>query len=132
METRFHGLEQKRMYCLNVDEAIFTNLTQDHLDFHVDFEHYFLSKKKLFNVENGNFPETPIINIDEGYGAQLYGKLCSKNIYIISFGSCDDADFRICNITSKIIFLARNFRYKQMRISSTFLLTYLECTTYTT
>ena len=98
MEASSHGLEQKRMYGLNVDAAIFTNLTQDHLDFHVDFEHYFLSKKKLFNGENGNFPKISIINIDDKYGAQLYGELHSKNIHVISFGLCDDADFHICNI----------------------------------
>ena len=98
MEASSHGLEQKRMYGLNVDVAIFTNLTQDHLDFHTDFEHYFLSKKKLFNGENGNFPKTSIINIDDRYGAQLYGEPHSKNIHVISFGLCDDADFRICNI----------------------------------
>lgn len=104
MEASSHGLEQKRMYGLDVDAAIFTNLTQDHLDFHVDFEHYFLSKKKLFNGENGNFPKTSIINIDDRYGAQLYGELHSKNIHVISFGVCEKADFRICNISKNDIF----------------------------
>ena len=99
MEASSHGLEQKRMYGLNVDVAIFTNLTQDHLDFHNDFEHYFLSKKKLFNGENGNFPKISIINIDDKYGAQLYGELHSKNMHVISFGVCEKADFRICNIS---------------------------------
>ena len=99
MEASSHGLEQKRMYGLNVDVAIFTNLTQDHLDFHTDFEHYFAAKKKLFSGENGNFPKTSIINIDDRYGAQLYDELRSKNIHVISFGVCKEADFRICNIS---------------------------------
>lgn len=51
MESSSHGLEQKRMYSLNVDVAIFTNLTQDHLDFHTDFEHYFAAKKNYLAVK---------------------------------------------------------------------------------
>lgn len=99
MESSSHGLEQKRMYSLNVDVAIFTNLTQDHLDFHTDFEHYFAAKKKLFSGENENFPQTSIINRDDQYGSQLYDELSTKNTHVISFGVCDDEDFRICNIS---------------------------------
>lgn len=98
MEASSHGLEQKRMYGLDVDVAIFTNMTQDHLDFHNDFEHYFLSKKKLFNGENRNFPETSVINIDDKYGKQLYKELKLSDQNPLSFGIYKEADFRICNI----------------------------------
>lgn len=51
MEARSHGLEQKRMHGLNLNVATFTNLTQDHLDFHADFEHYFAAKKSYLTVK---------------------------------------------------------------------------------
>ena len=48
MEVSSHALNQDRVYGLNFDVAIFTNLTQDHLDYHVTMDNYLLAKKKLF------------------------------------------------------------------------------------
>jgi UDP-N-acetylmuramoyl-L-alanyl-D-glutamate--2,6-diaminopimelate ligase len=47
--------------------AVFTNLTQDHLDFHPDMEDYFLAKRRLFEAG----PELAVINVDDPYGARL-------------------------------------------------------------
>jgi UDP-N-acetylmuramoyl-L-alanyl-D-glutamate--2,6-diaminopimelate ligase len=46
---------------------VFTNLTQDHLDFHADMEDYFLAKRRLFEAG----PELAVVNIDDPYGARL-------------------------------------------------------------
>jgi UDP-N-acetylmuramoyl-L-alanyl-D-glutamate--2,6-diaminopimelate ligase len=51
--------------------AIFTNLTQDHLDFHADMEDYFLAKRKLFEMR----PKTAIVNVDDPYGRRLAEEL---------------------------------------------------------
>jgi len=50
MEASSHGLKQRRMDGVRVTAAAFTNLTQDHLDYHPDFEDYFASKVRLFNA----------------------------------------------------------------------------------
>src|SRR5437867_12983989 len=71
MEVSSHALAQDRTRGLEWDVAVFTNLTQDHLDFHVTMESYFDSKAKLFaqlgNRENKMKP-VAIVNIDDRYG----------------------------------------------------------------
>ena len=53
MEVSSHALEQGRVWGLHWDTAVFTNLTQDHLDFHGTMEAYFAAKAKMFTGENG-------------------------------------------------------------------------------
>ena len=48
MEMSSHALEQERVWGLPVDVAMFTNLTQDHLDYHGTMEKYFAAKARLF------------------------------------------------------------------------------------
>lgn len=72
MEVSSHALDQDRTIGLMFDYAVFTNLTQDHLDYHKDMEAYFLAKKKLFtNYLYGR----AIINIDDPYGQRLFHEL---------------------------------------------------------
>jgi UDP-N-acetylmuramoyl-L-alanyl-D-glutamate--2,6-diaminopimelate ligase len=70
MEVSSHALSLHRADAIHWDVAAFTNLTQDHLDFHADMEDYFLAKRRLFEVgaEQG---ATLITNIDDAYGARL-------------------------------------------------------------
>ena len=72
MEVSSHALEQKRVAGVKFDVAIFTNLTQDHLDYHGTMEQYFASKQKLFAALEGA-PKSAgaVINIDDPYGARL-------------------------------------------------------------
>ncbi len=79
MEISSHALDQDRVHGLEFDAAVFTNLTQDHLDYHGDMENYFLAKKKLFdNCKNA------IINIDDSYGARLFESVkCNKRSYSV-------------------------------------------------
>ncbi|MGN6215660.1 MAG: UDP-N-acetylmuramoyl-L-alanyl-D-glutamate--2,6-diaminopimelate ligase [Solirubrobacterales bacterium] len=67
MEVSSHALALHRADAIHFEVAIFTNLTQDHLDFHTDMEDYFLAKRKLF--ETG--PKTAIVNVDDPYGRRL-------------------------------------------------------------
>lgn len=72
MEVSSHALEQKRVWGIEYDVAIFTNLTQDHLDFHGTMEDYFRSKSRLFAPDWPNpKKQTGVINIDDDYGTRL-------------------------------------------------------------
>lgn len=77
MEVSSHSLELNRVYGIKFKTGIFTNLTQDHLDFHITMENYFKAKKKLFeNCENA------VINIDDEYGKRLREELdCNMVTY---------------------------------------------------
>jgi UDP-N-acetylmuramoyl-L-alanyl-D-glutamate--2,6-diaminopimelate ligase len=67
MEVSSHALELHRCDAIHFDLALFTNLTQDHLDFHGDMETYFRSKRRLFAAR----PGTSIVNVDDPYGRRL-------------------------------------------------------------
>jgi UDP-N-acetylmuramoyl-L-alanyl-D-glutamate--2,6-diaminopimelate ligase len=67
MEVSSHAMSLQRADAIHFELALFTNLTQDHLDFHADMEDYFLAKRKLFEAG----PGTAIVNIDDEYGARL-------------------------------------------------------------
>lgn len=67
MEVSSHALVLHRCDAIEFEVALFTNLTQDHLDFHADMEDYFLAKRKLFEMA----PGTAIVNVDDAYGRRL-------------------------------------------------------------
>ncbi|MGI6279354.1 MAG: UDP-N-acetylmuramoyl-L-alanyl-D-glutamate--2,6-diaminopimelate ligase [Acutalibacteraceae bacterium] len=85
MEVSSHALEQCRVYDLDFEVAIFTNLTQDHLDYHITMENYLAAKKKLFYM-----CKTAIINSDDEYAERLMEGLDCK---IITYSSGNDSDF---------------------------------------
>jgi UDP-N-acetylmuramoyl-L-alanyl-D-glutamate--2,6-diaminopimelate ligase len=72
MEVSSHALEQKRVAGIDFDVAIFTNLTQDHLDYHGTMDNYFAAKQKLFTkTASGSKRGAVVINIDDASGARL-------------------------------------------------------------
>lgn len=71
MEMSSHALDQERVWGLPVDVAIFTNLTQDHLDFHGTMERYFAAKARLFEGVGTPPPRVAVVNIDDPYGQKL-------------------------------------------------------------
>ena len=71
MEVSSHSLALSRTDDISFDYSVFTNLTEDHLDFHRDFEDYYAAKKKLFlQTAKGN-----VINVDDVFGRRLYEEL---------------------------------------------------------
>lgn len=85
MEVSSFGLVQNRIGPSWFDIAVFTNLTQDHLDYHKDMEDYFQAKKMLFDI-----CDTAIINIDDSYGRRLLDEAdCEK----YSFSVKQSADY---------------------------------------
>jgi UDP-N-acetylmuramoyl-L-alanyl-D-glutamate--2,6-diaminopimelate ligase len=67
MEVSSHALELARADAIHWDVAVFTNLSQDHLDFHPTMEDYFLAKRRLFEAG----PRVKIVNVDDEYGRRL-------------------------------------------------------------
>src|SRR5216110_3711606 len=99
MEVSSHALAQNRTRGLEWNVAVFTNLTQDHLDFHGTMESYFDSKAKLF-AQLGSQREKPkpiaVVNVNDRYGEQLLTKI-DKRVAIITYGMGARADFRASN-----------------------------------
>lgn len=86
MEVSSHSLDLYRVYGSKYDVAVFTNLTQDHLDFHGTMENYFNAKLKLFNMA-----KYACINIDDPWGQRLKDML-SKEKEIITYAINNQAD----------------------------------------
>lgn len=75
MEVSSHALDQKRVLGTRFKSVAFTNLTQDHLDYHKDFETYFNAKALLFD---GKYSKNAVINIDNPYGLKML-EIAQKN-----------------------------------------------------
>ena len=86
MEVSSHALAQGRVYGLPYDVAIFTNLTQDHLDYHGTMENYFAAKRALFDGELGAPPRVAVINIDDPCGATLVRIAQQAGAQVDSYG----------------------------------------------
>src|SRR5437867_6596222 len=87
MEVSSHALALERTYGIHFAAAVFTNLSQDHFDFHKDFEDYFAAKRTLFNQIDS--PDRAVVNGDDAYGRRLVKELGGKPIV---FG--DQGDIR--------------------------------------
>jgi UDP-N-acetylmuramoyl-L-alanyl-D-glutamate--2,6-diaminopimelate ligase len=95
MEVSSHALELHRADAIHFAAAIFTNLTQDHLDFHPTMEDYFLAKRRLF-VEAE--PARAVINVDDDYGARLAAEL----EHPVTFALDADATYRAGDVDTGI------------------------------
>src|SRR6185503_3585864 len=84
MEVSSHALELRRADAIHWAVAVFTNLTQDHLDFHPTMEDYFVAKRRLFEAS----PGVGVINLDDEYGRRLAADLPDAITYAID----SDAD----------------------------------------
>ena len=99
MEVSSHALMQARVRGVEFDAAIFTNLTQDHLDYHKTMDAYFEAKVRLFSglAAQTKKKGKAVINIDDRYGAQLATRF-GKEIPVITYGLGALADFRASNV----------------------------------
>ncbi len=79
MEVSSHALELRRADGIHFAAALFTNLTQDHLDFHPTMEEYFRAKRRLFTELD---PGVSLVNLDDPYGARLAEELPD----VVTFG----------------------------------------------
>ncbi len=100
MEVSSHALDQDRLWGLEWDYLVFTNLTQDHLDYHSDMEQYFHAKLKLFAnalTQKGKKPVF-IINADDEYGKRIMDIFRNSGVKILSYGKKENSHFQIMNI----------------------------------
>ncbi|MEN6461221.1 MAG: UDP-N-acetylmuramoyl-L-alanyl-D-glutamate--2,6-diaminopimelate ligase, partial [Syntrophomonas sp.] len=99
MEVSSHALDLNRVDKILFDVAIFTNLTQDHLDYHQTMEKYKESKLKLFNMIEGDANQFSIINADDE-AAQDFITAAGKNVY--TYGINNPADVRAIRVTTNL------------------------------
>ncbi|GAA0098466.1 UDP-N-acetylmuramoyl-L-alanyl-D-glutamate--2,6-diaminopimelate ligase [Clostridium perfringens] len=97
MEVSSHSLELDRVYGIQFEEGIFTNLTIDHLDFHKTFENYYNAKFKLFERSNHS-----IINLDDPYGANIVKDIEERGVKtkVSTFSIEKESDFKAFEIKS--------------------------------
>jgi len=84
MEVSSHALELGRVAGIRFACRVFTNLTQDHLDFHETMDAYFAAKRRLFEK-----PGLSVVNVDDDYGRRIAGEVDA-----VTFGIERDADYR--------------------------------------
>jgi UDP-N-acetylmuramoyl-L-alanyl-D-glutamate--2,6-diaminopimelate ligase len=85
MEVSSHALELGRVVGIRFACRVFTNLTQDHLDFHDTMDAYFEAKRRLFQESNG----VPVVNLDDEYGRRI-----ADETEAVTFAIDGDADYR--------------------------------------
>lgn len=99
IEASSIGIEEHRFDGLNVKVALFTNITQDHLDYHETMEAYWQAKRRLFSWPR---LKAAVINIDDEYGAKLAQELIQKNgaLQVITYTRQDQskATLKACHI----------------------------------
>lgn len=93
MEVSSHALDQKRTEGISFESALFTNLTQDHLDYHGTLEKYFECKAKLFL--GLGCEKFSVLNADDPWNMRLKERLVSR---VLTYGVQNPADFRAENI----------------------------------
>ncbi|MBL7198029.1 MAG: UDP-N-acetylmuramoyl-L-alanyl-D-glutamate--2,6-diaminopimelate ligase [Candidatus Omnitrophica bacterium] len=115
IEVSSHALSQRRIEGLKFDQVIFTNLSQDHFDYHKTKRNYFVAKSKLFTnylKENG----VAIINVDDTYGLKLLNLIKKNNKHrILTYGIKKKADVNANNILFKrngCSFTAQGIKHK--------------------
>ena len=96
MEVSSHALAQHRVDYCDFNGAVLTNLTQDHLDFHITMHNYFLAKAKLFEeLVSGDFA---VINADDEYAGKFM-EVISPGVNLITYGIDMPADIRAEKVT---------------------------------
>jgi UDP-N-acetylmuramoyl-L-alanyl-D-glutamate--2,6-diaminopimelate ligase len=94
MEVSSHALALHRASAIHFAVALFTNLTQDHLDFHPSMEEYFLAKRELFAMA----PGVAIVNADDEYGQRLAGEFDC-----VTFAIDAEADYRATGVATSFV-----------------------------
>lgn len=100
IEVSSHGIHQKRVSSIGFDAAVFTNLTQDHLDYHGTIDAYFAAKKQWFldlAADSHGKKTVAVVNFDDAFGAELVEELGDR-LPVIRFGFGVHCDFRANNM----------------------------------
>lgn len=108
MEVSSHAIAQYRSWSCEFDVGVFTNLSQDHLDYHKDMESYFQTKLKLFSDYPLHSSKTfaPVLNIDDPYGRRILREIKTPSV---TYGTSSSA-------LIKGYLLSHNFNQLTLRI----------------
>ena len=99
MEASSHSMQQYRVAGCSFETAIFTNLTQDHLDYHVTMEDYFMAKLMLFNNQTCT-TRIAVVNIDDVYGDRILAEREKIKATSFTYGFAARAQYRISEWTT--------------------------------
>jgi UDP-N-acetylmuramoyl-L-alanyl-D-glutamate--2,6-diaminopimelate ligase len=91
IEATSHGSQLRRLDRVRFAALVFTNLSQDHLDFHPTMDDYFEAKRRLFV---GDAPPPAAVNVADEYGCRLADELRAVGTPLVTFGFADDAEIR--------------------------------------
>ena len=100
LETSSHGIEQHRADSIRITAAGFTNLSNDHLDYHKNIEDYFQAKLRLFS-ELLDPSGTAAVNMDDPRGAMVAEACRARGIRVIAYGKGEGADIRLARYRIK-------------------------------
>ncbi len=103
MEASSQAIDLHRCDWLRFKVAVFTNLTQDHLDYHLTMENYFDAKKKLFDGRLGERPAANVINIDDEWGQKLANELRGRAEKVVTFSQRAEADLTASDIEVSLV-----------------------------
>ena len=99
MEVSSHGLDQKRVWGIDFDVGVFTNLTQDHLDYHQTMQRYYAAKAELFKeLGQAEKRADAVINLDDPWGMHLTQSGVIR-VALTTFGLHPQAQVRAENLT---------------------------------
>jgi len=98
MEMSSHALDQERVWGMPVDVAIFTNLTQDHLDYHGTMERYAAAKTRLFAGVGAEAPRVAVINADDEAATQMVAAAGGREV--VTYG-INAGDWRAVDVALK-------------------------------
>jgi UDP-N-acetylmuramoyl-L-alanyl-D-glutamate--2,6-diaminopimelate ligase len=86
MEVSSHALAQQRVFAIPFSAAIFTNLTRDHLDYHLTMGEYFAAKRILFEGCGTEPPRAAVLNLDDEYGVKLTQVSKARGSEVLTYG----------------------------------------------
>jgi UDP-N-acetylmuramoyl-L-alanyl-D-glutamate--2,6-diaminopimelate ligase len=115
LEVSSHALSQRRVDGIEFDVGVFTNLSQDHLDYHKDLDDYFKSKLRLFKGLPTSKRLRAVVNADDDYGLRLLAECPDA----LSFGSSELAEIRLRGSEVSMDKLAFEAEYRGAIISAT-------------
>ena len=106
LEASSHAAALRRLDRVRFDVLVFTNLTQDHLDFHGTMEEYFAAKRRLFT---GAAPPPAAVNVGDDWGRRLADELAeTRRAPLVTFGFAEDAEIR----PEELVLDARGARFR--------------------
>jgi UDP-N-acetylmuramoyl-L-alanyl-D-glutamate--2,6-diaminopimelate ligase len=104
MEVSSHALQQSRVHGIRFDAGVFSNLTQDHLDYHGTMEDYFQAKASLFEhmtLQGGPKKPAAVINSDDTFGRRL-AQMFEGKLNVVKYGMGLTSDFRATDVRTTV------------------------------